>query len=427
MNHIKKDQIISVILVAISFGTAWAIRGQFGHEQGAAWAAAIGGLALVLASGRTDWLQRTISVATASAIGWGMGGMISYGQVVGYGRADNLLNAGYGLLMLFVIGGLFGLIGGGLTGLSLESTKDKKVNWGRLMAEMVAGALITYGFLVMQLEILMTPPRSEAWAFSLGAGLAMLWYMARHGFVSSLRVAFFTMIGGGFGFAFGNFLQVTGNVLEINFNMWNVMEYSIGFFGGGALAYSVFTSPWPVLTEKPKPWENRVNYIVAFILIPFIVFNESLTFGKLEERLGNSGIDAGTALISSIASFLVMLAMVVYAAVKLESKYFELNRKSATGLFLVVFSAYIIVSFLVTGALGGQFHSNHFLYLLNLLAAIVLMIRVSNPFVLIAEHDQAIGKKHMFFLVTVLVFIILLAFVLINMHGELGGSHNRFE
>ena len=119
MNHIKKDQIISVILVAISFGTAWAIRGQFGHEQGAAWAAAIGGLALVLASGRTDWLQRTISVATASAIGWGMGGMISYGQVVGYGRADNLLNAGYGLLMLFVIGGLFGLIGGGLTGLSL--------------------------------------------------------------------------------------------------------------------------------------------------------------------------------------------------------------------------------------------------------------------------------------------------------------------
>jgi hypothetical protein len=85
------------------------------------------------------------------------------------------------------------------------------------------------------------------------------------------------------------------------------------------------------------------------------------------------------------------------------------------------------VSFLVTGALGDQFHSNHFLYLLNLLVAIVLMIRVSNPFVLNTEYDLKIGKKHLFFLITVLVIIILLAFVLISMHGELGGSHNRFE
>ena len=427
MNRFKLNQNISVILVAISFGTAWAIRGQFGHEQGAAWAAAIGGLALVLASGRTDWLQRTVSVAMASAIGWGMGGMISYGQIVGYGRADNLLNAGYGLLMLFVIGGLYGLIGGGLTGLTLESTKEKKVNWGQLIAEMVAGAFIAYGFLVMQLEILMTPPRSEAWAFCLGAGLALLWYMARNGFNSSLRVAFYTMVGSGFGFAFGNFLQTAGNILEINFNMWNVMEYSIGFFGGGALAYSFFTSPWPVLTEKPKPWENRVNYIVVFILFPFIVFIESLTFGKLETRLGNSGIDANTALVSRIVSFFVVLVVAVYAAFKFESRHFEIKSKTASGLFLVIFSAYIIVSFLVTGALGGQFHSNHFLYLVNLLVALVLMYRVSNPFVLNTNYDLTIGKKHWFFLVTVLVFIVLLAFVLINMHGELGGSHNRFE
>jgi len=116
--------------------------------------------------------------------------------------------------------------------------------------------LITYGLLVMQLEILMTPPRSEAWAFCFGAGLALVWYMVRNGFKSALKVAFITMIGAGFGFAFGNFLQIVGNLLEINFNMWNVMEYSIGFFGGSALAYSVFTSPWPQNTEKPKPRET---------------------------------------------------------------------------------------------------------------------------------------------------------------------------
>jgi len=91
-----------------------------------------------LVSGRNDWYQRALSVTLASAVGWGMGGMISYGKIVGYGRSDDFANAAYGLLMLFVIGGLFGLIGGGLTGLTLESTREKRVKWAKLMAEMVA-------------------------------------------------------------------------------------------------------------------------------------------------------------------------------------------------------------------------------------------------------------------------------------------------
>jgi len=43
-----KKQWISILIVGMAFGTAWAIRGQFGHEQGAAWAAGVGALALVL-------------------------------------------------------------------------------------------------------------------------------------------------------------------------------------------------------------------------------------------------------------------------------------------------------------------------------------------------------------------------------------------
>ena len=68
-----------VLIVALALATAWAIRGQFGHEQGAAWAGAIGGLALVLVSGRKDWYNKMMLVALASAVGWGAGGMISYG------------------------------------------------------------------------------------------------------------------------------------------------------------------------------------------------------------------------------------------------------------------------------------------------------------------------------------------------------------
>jgi len=31
-----KKQWISILIVGMAFGTAWAIRGQFGHEPGAA-------------------------------------------------------------------------------------------------------------------------------------------------------------------------------------------------------------------------------------------------------------------------------------------------------------------------------------------------------------------------------------------------------
>jgi hypothetical protein len=40
-------------------------------------------------------------VTLAAAVGWGLSGMISYGMVVGYGRANDFFNVYYGLMMLF--------------------------------------------------------------------------------------------------------------------------------------------------------------------------------------------------------------------------------------------------------------------------------------------------------------------------------------
>ncbi len=422
--NVKRNQILSILIVAMSFGTAWAVRGQFGHEQGAAWAAGIGGLALVLVSQRMDWYKRALSVALASSVGWGMGGMISYGKVVGYGRSDDFMNAGYGLIMLFVIGGLFGLIGGGLTGLTLESTQEKKVKWAGLISEMVAGGLIAYGFLVIQLEFFMTPPRSEAWAFCFGAGIALVWYMARNGYDSSLRVAFITMLGSGFGFAFGNFLQIIGNLLEINFNMWNVMEYSIGFIGGGALAYSVFTSPWPQNVEAPKPWENRVSYFIALIFFPALVFQQSLSFDTLAERLGGSGIDGAIASASTIIAGLLILFMVILYVFKLETSKFNITKNTVLLVFLTFISVYVAVSFIVTGVLAGVVLSNHILYILNIVVVLILLRGINNPFS--KELTSDLTKKHAFLFVLTLSVIVLLALILVNFHGELGGAQIRF-
>lgn len=408
----------------MSFGTAWAVRGQFGHEQGAAWAAGIGGLSLVLVSQRNDWHQRVLSVALASAVGWGMGGMISYGKIVGYGRSDDFANAAYGLLMLFVIGGLYGLIGGGLTGLSLESSGEKRVKWARLMTEMVAGGLVAYGFLVMQLEILMTPPRSEAWAFCLGAGLALVWYMARNGFQSSMKVSLFTMTGAGFGFAFGNFLQIVGNLLEINFNMWNVMEYSIGFFGGSALAYSIFTSPWPQNIEKPKPWENRVSYIIALVFIPLVVFQQSLTIPVLTERLGNSGIDGNIAKFSSILTALLICFVIIFYAVKFEKLKFSFSERTILFIYLSFILVYVAISFIVSGVFAGSVPFNHVLYVVNIGIVLILLTRIQSPFSL--ELNSAVKQAHYLVFAIVFIVVIVLALVLVNIHGELEGSQTRF-
>src|SRR5688500_6133439 len=189
VNMKTKQPLIAMLMVAMTLGTAWAVRGKFGHEQGAAWAGAIGAISVILVAKRVDWYNRVFKIALAAAVGWGFSGMISYGVVVGYGRGGDFINVYYGLLMLFVIGGLYGLLGGGLFALSLSESKEFKVSWASLIAEMVALALLTYGFLINQLEWLMTPPRSELWAACLGAAIALAWYMFRHKQESAMKVA----------------------------------------------------------------------------------------------------------------------------------------------------------------------------------------------------------------------------------------------
>lgn len=422
----NRTQFTGILIVGMTLGTAWAVRGQFGHEQGAAWAGGIVALVLLLVARRTDWYEKFLPIVFSSAIGWGITGMISYGRVVGYGRSDNFPNAFYGLLMLFVIGGLFGLLGGGLTGLSLESTTRKRVSWGRLMAEMVAGALICYGLLVMQLGVLMTPPRSEAWAFSLGGGLAMVWYMARYRFYSSMRVALFTALGAGFGFAFGNFLQTLGTVLQISFNMWNVMEYSIGFFGGTAMAYTIFTSHWPVSDYKPRNWENRTALFFLAAFIPLIIFRESLQFSELADRLSEPGNSAYVARITSRVSASVIALGIIVAWFTFSRKDSQFDRHSIKTFFAGYFGVYILLSYLVTGALALRFHLNHHLYIVNYIVIFLLLSKLGVP-VSEPHHTEVNFRSLRFWLFVIIAFIALLALFSIAVHEGLPGGHNRFE
>jgi len=420
-----KKQLLSILIVGMAFGTAWAIRGQFGHEQGAAWAGGIGALALILAAKRQDWYAKMLPITLASVIGWGSSGMISYGMVVGYGHSNNFPNAFYGLLMLFVIGCLYGILGGGLVGLSLESTKEKKVKWGSLFSEIVAGGIIGYYLLIVQFEWLMTPPRDEMWAVSMGAGLALLWHMIRNNFQSPIRVALYSAIGAGFGFAFGNFLQILGNVMEIQFNMWNVMEYSIGFFGGLGMSYGVFSSVWPADASFPERWESRISMLVVFVAIPLIIFADNFGYKTLMERIKDPSNPETSSFLSSLFGGLIILTVAVtgyYTFLKSKARF---ERKDVLLLFIVYLAAYISISYIVSGLFAGVFLLNHHLYWVNFFLLLWLTGKQFPAF-----FDKPVSEMNtnrwLLYVVGVVMVVALLAFIAVNSHGEMGGVHDRF-
>jgi len=420
-----KNNWIGILTVGLALGTAWAVRGQFGHHQGAAWAGGIGALVFILVSGRNDWYKKVFTITLSSALGWGIGGMISYGRVVGYGRSDHFPNVFYGLLMLFVVGALYGLLAGGLTALSLQSTKEKKVKWGSLIAEMAGGGLIGYYFLVGQLWVFMTPPRSEAWAVCLGAGLALLWHMARNNYTSPIRVAIITALGAGFGFSFGNFLQTLGTVLEINFNMWNVMEYSIGFFGGTSMVYGIFTSRWPEESSTPLKWESRAAFLIFVVLIPLIVFRQSLRFSRLESRLGELVSNEGILFLSSSVAAALMVIMVIIWGLTLYKSKTAYSRNDVMKLMVSYFITYILISYIVTGALTGRFHFNHHLYVVNFLV-ILYLLSLKMPVVFTPQKQELNSKLWLICLIGIIVVIMLLTLISISIHDGIPGAQYRF-
>lgn len=269
-----------LMLVSLALGLGWAVRGSFGHEHGAAWAGSIGALAVIAASSRRDWRLRWPALASLAAIGWGIGGMMSYGILVGYGRGSDPLNVAYGLLALVVVGALYGFMGGGLFGLGLETAPGKRPDWPRLLSEMFVGGWLAWGLLIYQFEWLMTPPRSELWAACLGAAGAMAWYQWRNGFRSSLVVAGTSALGAGFGFGFGNVIQTLGALTGVGINWWNVMEFSLGAFGGLGMAWGVFARTWPE-SEDPGPGSRRLGWLFLFLVLPAINLIQALEWQDL--------------------------------------------------------------------------------------------------------------------------------------------------
>ncbi|ULQ52970.1 hypothetical protein [Flavihumibacter fluvii] len=417
--HILKKNLPAIILAGMALGTPWAIRGSFGHEQGAAWAGGIGALGVLLLAKRGDWYNRFLTATMASAAGWGIGGIISYGMVVGYGRGIDFGNVYYGLSMLLVIGGLFGWIGGGLFGLALSDRPGNKVQWPALIVEMTCGGLIFYFFIIREFEWLMTPPRGEEWAACLGMSFALTWYLFRNKHHAAIRVAVFSALGAGFGFAFGNFLQVMGNSAGLHFiNLWNVMEYSIGFFGGCGMAYGTFSAAWEQPATGITKQQGSLPFVFLTLIIPFIVWDQAFNVPP---------DDTGTV----VAGYIKWgtLGLVLLFSGFYTWKYFE-EKKSLQDygfndvfrFFMASLVTYTIFHLLNSDVLANGFSLEQGLYLLNLAILLFLLPKVQGAFFANGLNPG----KWVGLLLLLLILLAVLAFIAIHSHGSVPNMKIRF-
>ena len=426
----NRQLIYSLLIAGASLGTAWAIRGQFGHEQGAAWAGSIIAISIVLLAKRPDWYAKTLHLALASAAGWGIGGIISYGVVVGYCRGSDFGNVYYGFLMLFVIGGLFGLLGGGMFGLVLADTPAKPVKWHRLLTEMTASAVIFYYLLIEEFSWLMTPPRSEAWAACFGMMIALFWNMIRNQQYSAIRVAIFAGLGGGFGFSFGNFLQIMGNVSGIHFNFWNVMEYSIGFFGGAGMAYGTFTSDWPI--SEPVISRNKLLAPLAILvlIIPFIVWDQTFETKRITDMLTGISPTMDAVPVTKNVQWIALLSVLIsagfwfyYFYFKQKTQFIELTYNNILIFLFGHLGLYTFFSILITAAFLSIYRLEQYLYIANIIVIYFLIGKFQPTFT-----NRGLNVSRWFVnLLFLLVIVALYTAVAISSHGELKGAQVRFE
>lgn len=420
------------LFVALLMGLGWALRGHFGHEYGAAWAGALGGLAVVAAARRPDWASRMPVLAALGAVGWAVGGIMSYGRIVGFTRGTDFGNVLYGFGMLAVVGGLYGFIGGGLLGFGLETTKERRPDWPALITQMTVGGWLAWGLLIYQFEWNMTPPRSELWAGCLGASLALAWYAYRHGFLRTLRLAGYTALGAGFGFAFGDFLQIMGNLTGWSFNWWNLMEFTLGFCGGLGLVYGVISGEWP----ETAPAARKANWTgLAFLLIVIPVLNilqgmEYSSFLEMATRIGRQapGLFATLQIVSSWVLVVVVAIPGFMIWRRLQDDPALLARRYLPGFLFGYGLLYILFSHLKKGFFYTPGQLEHYFYWLILLGAIWIwfgsLVKPRQGWYPAAGPES--WKKWGKILGLVILVLIALTLISISSHAGLPGMQTRF-
>jgi hypothetical protein len=230
-------------------------------------------MTLWLAFGSVNNVWQMMIYGSLMGVAMSLGGVLSYGLIVGYSTGEpgrDQRSTTFGLLGLFLVGGLWGFFGGTTLGLLLS---DKGYGFGDLAIWALlasAGAFMAYKLLVVGLDLHLSPPRSDAWASVLGGALATAAFFAfGHGDMVVISTALVGWLGFGGGFSMGALIHRKGNEAGWNFSSWKFMEHSVGFFGG--LALSIFVA-WRGGGLPEQALNTPGDPIFALIVFWFITY-----------------------------------------------------------------------------------------------------------------------------------------------------------
>ena len=118
----------TTLLVGISLSIGWGIRGNFGHEYGAAFAGCLAAITVALLSGREDWRERVPYFAFFGALGWGFGASQSYMQVLSYANSGHAVSQVYGFAATFLLGFTWAGMGGAGTAFAGVATRERLIS-----------------------------------------------------------------------------------------------------------------------------------------------------------------------------------------------------------------------------------------------------------------------------------------------------------
>jgi hypothetical protein len=317
----------AILLCGLAHSIGWGIRGNWGHEYGAMIPGALSAIAACLVSGREDWRRRVVHFAYFGAMGWSFGGSMSYGLVQGYTHTGSAPDVFYGYAMLYVIGFLWGAMGG--AGAGLAGMLDRKrltdfyppliatfaawfvweyplaahpadwydTDWAgvlvllaavlasiairrkiteadRLILWMAAGWWAGVLILVAGLGLRMTPPRGDNWAGCLGMVAAMVFFFARHNLRPLIWVSMLSGIVSGIGFTTGQLIRVAGFASPIRENWHSVLEQTFGFISGVGIAVGLawLARRAPRQTEEPalRSWTEPFAFCFLLLVVTYI-------------------------------------------------------------------------------------------------------------------------------------------------------------
>ncbi len=291
----------ALLVVTLAMALAWGLRGEHGHERGAAIVGAMAGLALAAVTSGPRW----VGAAVFGSLAFAVGGALSYGRFVELAFQGSWEAIGSLGLIGFAWGGL-GCLGLGL-GLNLSSYK----HWERWA---IGAVLLFVWFLVDRLLWgRLQGPEDMATRELMAVVLICAWVLlsAYVGLWRSDRVALRLGIAGGIGFGLGfplaAWIQGVGPATGIPIDWWKVAEHTIGGLGGLALGLAVLTSRthWN-LPRAARPWGRWRSAVWLLWLLPSWLIANNLDFWVAERAL--------LPLVTSqvVWSFLFLILLVVF-------------------------------------------------------------------------------------------------------------------